>query len=527
MMMNEKELNEILQREYEGDFKSFEKDWFNELFSLFTEQTKIAMENGKPLGHRMEVIPRLKPWHKIKNLARKTLHQKPFYFTRIQEAIDAINPSGVIFIREGTYNEKITINKNDVKLRGSGYGTEIRLPDNTNDHVITIGADYERITIEFLRINGNKANQTSGNGIHGYRNNFITLRRLWIHDVHDNGVWTDFSWRSFWKVLYCEIWNVNIGIFLQFSTNKKLFMFNYIHDCDKYGINCERISDAIFAFNQISRCYRNGMRFGNKSSNNFIAFNIITENDYGDTASYDGIHLDGTTYENIVVFNRCCDNDRYEIGVFGNRNIVLYNILNGSDHVAPLNDLPATNFIGGIGIEVFTNLLASSPTHVHDAITPDGASHTDVTSPDVPRALFIRINNTDSANPQTPSGGDIVIHGYDAQGRSVTETLTVPASEIPAGGYMDVEGNVAFATVTQVDYYSETNTNITISVGITDKLGLSAPIAYETHVFKQKRNNSDESVGTVNTEYSTVNVSPISSGDTITLYYRKCLNVLS
>ena len=95
-MMNEKELNEILQREYEGDFKSFEKDWFNELFSLFTEQTKIAMENGKPLGHRMEVIPRLKPWHKIKNLARKTLHQKPFYFTRIQEAIDAINE----FIKE-------------------------------------------------------------------------------------------------------------------------------------------------------------------------------------------------------------------------------------------------------------------------------------------------------------------------------------------------------------------------------------------------------------------------------------------
>ena len=525
--MNERELEERFIKEYEGDYRAFKKDWFNELFSLFTEQTKVAIEDGRRLGHRMEVLPRLKPWHEIKNLARKALHQKPFYFTRIQNAIDAINPSGVIFIREGTYNEKITINKNDVKLLGSGYGTEIRLPDNTNDHVITIGNGYQRITIEFLRINGNRSHQTMGNGIGGYANSYVFLRRLWIHDVHDTAIGLDFAWNTYWKILYCNIWNANYGIHWLYSGGQKIVMFNRIINCNSHGIYCENIYDTMFAFNEIVDCYGHGMLFTAGSSRNFIAFNLLRDNDKENTASYDGIYLSETTSRNIVVFNECRDNDRYEIGVFGNYNIVLHNILDGSDHVAPLNDMPATNFTGGIGREVFTNLLASNPTHVHDAITPDGASHTDVTSPDVPRALFIRINNTDSVNPQTPSGGDIVIHGLDAQGRSVTETLTVPSSELPAGGYTDVEGNVAFAKVTQIDYYSETNTNITVSVGITDKLGLSAPIAYGTHVFKQKRNNSDETVGTVNTEYSTVNVSPITDGDIIEIYYRKCLNILA
>ena len=179
--------------------------------------------------------------------------------------------------------------------------------------------------------------------------------------------------------------------------------------------------------------------------------------------------------------------------------------------------------------ELFMNVLAASAIHIHPPITPDGLVHTDVTSPDVPRNTMIRITNTDTINAQTPSGGNIVVEGADARGRTAwitpSETLVVPATSIPAGGTLDVFGSKAFATVSKVTYYSETNINIAVSVGISDRLGLSNVIYAAGDVFKVKRGTTDVPVGAVDVANGTVDCAPIVSGDDFTIYYRSNLNI--
>ena len=177
-------------------------------------------------------------------------------------------------------------------------------------------------------------------------------------------------------------------------------------------------------------------------------------------------------------------------------------------------------------VEHHMDVLAASAIHVRADINPDGLTHTDVTSPDIPRNIMSRITNIDRANPQTPSGGNIVVHGIDARGFTVSETLVVPATSIPAGGTLDIFGSIAFAKVTLVTYYSETNTNITVSLGISNKIGLGNPIHTAGDVFKIRRNALDINVGVVDLVNRTVDLSPITTGDDITIFYKANLNIL-
>ncbi|MCL0029783.1 right-handed parallel beta-helix repeat-containing protein [Dehalococcoidia bacterium] len=177
-------------------------------------------------------------------------------------------------------------------------------------------------------------------------------------------------------------------------------------------------------------------------------------------------------------------------------------------------------------MELFMDVLAASATHIHPAIIPDGLAHTDVTSPDVPRNAMIRITNTDTVNAQTPVGGNIVIEGMDARGRSVSETLAVPATSIPAGGTSDVFGSKAFAIVSKVTYYSETNTAITVSVGIANRIGLPACSSNFDGVFRVARNGVTEAVGAVDLLNSTVDLGTITTGDDFLIHYRVNLNTI-
>jgi len=172
----------------------------------------------------------------------------------------------------------------------------------------------------------------------------------------------------------------------------------------------------------------------------------------------------------------------------------------------------------------FMNVLAASVVHVHPAIVPNGLTKTAVSSPDVPRNTMIRITNTHATLAQTPSGGNIVVKGTSARGKPFSETLTVPATPIPAGGTLDVFGSRAFAIVSQLIYYTETNVNITVSVGTSDRLGLSNIIHYAEEVFKIKRGTVSMPVGVVDVVNRTVDLAPITSGDDITIWYRSNLN---
>jgi len=167
--------------------------------------------------------------------------------------------------------------------------------------------------------------------------------------------------------------------------------------------------------------------------------------------------------------------------------------------------------------DLFMDVLAASPTAVHSAITGTGAEQevtTGITNPDVPRN--VSITTTDISSPS----GNVTITGIDAKGNSITEDIA-----ISAGG--TAYGNKAFATVSKITIPDGVTADDTVSVGISDKLGLSNIIYESGDVYKVKKNNADATIGTVNITYGTVDCATISGGDDFTIYYKSNLNVIA
>lgn len=107
---------------------------------------------------------------------------------------------------------------------------------------------------------------------------------------------------------------------------------------------------------------------------------------------------------------------------------------------------------------------------VHAAVTlADGATTTvtiGITNPDVPRCLSI------TGNAATATG-DVVITGTDIEGNALEETIV-------STGAATVNGTKAFKTVTQIVFPARGAAADTISVGVSDKLGLPYKLAANT-----------------------------------------------
>jgi len=314
--------------------------------------------------------------------------------------------------------------------------------------------------------------------------------------------------------------------------HRNIVFGNYVYKAPSSGIDLgagiDSAKDNIVGYNIVKNCGSDGIHLRPESERSIVIGNICIDNNEGNWEWVGGIRA-WSTEHNLIEGNMCYQED--SVNYHQDYGVVLYydhgstvrnNLVNA---IRRSGDGPVKNMYE-YHSDLFMDVLAEDVDYVHAAITPDGADHTDTTNPDVPRNVMIRITNTDSGNPQTPDGGDIVIRGVDTKGISISETLTVPNTEIPAGGHIDVYGNKAFATVTKVTYYSESNSNITVSVGISDKLGLSNPIYSSGDVYKVKKNNADIAVPTVDVTNGTVDCATIANGDDFTIYYRTNLNII-
>ena len=108
---------------------------------------------------------------------------------------------------------------------------------------------------------------------------------------------------------------------------------------------------------------------------------------------------------------------------------------------------------------------------------------TGITNPDFPRILSI-VGNDGNVT------GNVVITGTNIRGEAITDTIA-------ANGTNTVAGVKAFKTVTsiQLPVYAVAGTE-TISVGITDKLGLQS-IPWSTDVESEHSNHAVDTGGTV------------------------------
>ena len=162
----------------------------------------------------------------------------------------------------------------------------------------------------------------------------------------------------------------------------------------------------------------------------------------------------------------------------------------------------------------FQDLLTADTDGIHAAITGNGASQditTGITNPDYARNVSITVTNINS-----PSG-NVTITGL-VRGVSTTDVIAISAGGI-------AYGVKAFDTITNINIPAGISASDTVTVGFSDKIGLSNPITATGDVFKKKVNNADktsELSGNVNITYHTVDCATIVANEDMEIRY-KCI----
>lgn len=160
------------------------------------------------------------------------------------------------------------------------------------------------------------------------------------------------------------------------------------------------------------------------------------------------------------------------------------------------------------------DVRAADDDYIHTAITGTGEEQeitTGIINPDVCRNASIKTTNTNVASPS----GVVKLEGINNLGQSAEEEITIVAGST-------VYGNVAWATLSKITIPAGVSANDSVTVGISDKIGLITAIDNVDNVFKKKVNNvdkSDEISGNVSKVYHTLDCNPIVANEDITIWY--------
>ncbi|MBA7545192.1 hypothetical protein ES705_37556 [subsurface metagenome] len=161
----------------------------------------------------------------------------------------------------------------------------------------------------------------------------------------------------------------------------------------------------------------------------------------------------------------------------------------------------------------FQDLRAADDDYVHDAIIGGAEEEqevtTEITNPDVPRNVSVKTTNVSSPE------GIVKITGIDSKGESAEDDITVI---LDGTAY----GVVAFATISMITVPAGVHGEDTVTIGISDKLGLGSSIIKVTDVFKKKVNNEDKSIeisGNVDVTYDTLNCATIVENEETTIWF--------
>ena len=233
----------------------------------------------------------------------------------INTALAALGTTGGrVLLLEGTFQitASITIPQANIELCGLGYGSRIL----TNDNISMVRiASHNHVAVRDLQIYGAGSGHNSNIGVH-------------------------FSSSDYCMVTGCYITNCgNVGIYTVTSMDYFTAYDNMVLSNVSHGMRLVDVHEGLVTNNLVSRNYGNGICIQN-GINNVVSHNNASENDYGNTATYDGINLAGSSW-NIVANNRCHDNDKYEINIWDagcSKNLVHGNHARGGDHTGAIND---------------------------------------------------------------------------------------------------------------------------------------------------------------------------------------------
>jgi len=243
--------------------------------------------------------------------------------SEIETALSALPVSGgTVYLTEGTFSigSSIDIPKNNVILRGSGWGTTIKIADSTDIDLKMIDIDSKTgISVRDVALDGNKANQTSGI-MYGINlkgsSSYNSILNVCVHSLRNALIRsTDTSTRL--TVRGCRLHNGGGIAITAGGLQYSIIISNIVYDNGNNGIQLGAdCNNCIISNNQISGNTFDGIRLAS-SSYNLVEGNSIFEN------LQDGIQLDSASHNivsgNLVTGNSQSTDDTYMgIQIVGN-----------------------------------------------------------------------------------------------------------------------------------------------------------------------------------------------------------------
>ena len=231
---------------------------------------------------------------------------------------NALDKGGLVQLPSGTFmiGSTLEIKNNFATLQGAGNSTVLKLMDGKNVPIIKVDqADF--VTIQDLFIDGNKANQASGNGVEVYRCYRCLLLNVTIDKVKDTGLYSSGISRSAGEVTSLT---TTIGCIIQ-SCGQDSIQHNlysqdpqhantYTQDAGRYGL----FMNGNFG-GQITDChfFRNGdhgVLLLDGGRHNFVSCNSDLNQNWG-------FVLSGTNTGSYITGCRIFDNNQAGAGLGG------------------------------------------------------------------------------------------------------------------------------------------------------------------------------------------------------------------
>jgi parallel beta-helix repeat protein len=182
----------------------------------------------------------------------------PDDYATIGWAVGNASAGETVYVKSGTYNESVSIDK-PLSLIGEDMSSTIILSEGTSGsgHTITIKAD--NVTVSGFSLQGNG----SGYGIHLIRRSYVTIRNMEIKEF-DTGI--RFYWGSNNSVHENSLANNGWGMYLDHSKNNTISGNNITNNA--VGIRISMSPNNVLRDNQIDN---NSYNFG-LSGGNFVDY---------------------------------------------------------------------------------------------------------------------------------------------------------------------------------------------------------------------------------------------------------------
>lgn len=231
----------------------------------------------------------------------------------INAAITALGSvGGKVLLSEGTFNVASTISvaASNVTLEGQGHSTILKLISSGNTSVITVGngnmSYIESIFIKNLKIDGNKANNTSGHGIFFDRKVYYSfIQNVHIIDTTKDGIniyatgTTNNCYCN--EINSCKIENAGQdGIHVEYSHMNTITNCPTIYTSTRYGIYLQNSNSARLVNIRIAGAGQIGLYLNGNDNGQVINVNIATALTGMQLTTCSANYISGCIFENCT-----------------------------------------------------------------------------------------------------------------------------------------------------------------------------------------------------------------------------------